>query len=125
MSYLKKAQDFQAMQGQGQSMECFEKYYAENCRVIEVPTGEVREGKAAQRKAIQEWFGTVEEMHGGGVKSITADEENATTCCEVWFDVTFKGAGRMKMEEVGIQKWEGDQIVEERFYYHMPSAPQE
>ena len=120
MSYLQKAQEFQAMQGQGQTMEAFEKYYADNCTIIEVPTGERREGKDAQRKAIIDWFESVEEMHGGGVNSITANEEDATTCCEVWFDITFKGAGRMKMQEVGVQKWEGDQIVEERFYYNMP-----
>lgn len=122
MTYLEKAKDLQntQMQGPEKTMEVFEKYYAENCKVIEVPTGEIREGKAAQRKAIQEWFGTVEDMHGGGIKSITANEAEGVTSCETWFDVTFKGAGRMKMEEVGIQKWEGDQIVEERFYYHMP-----
>ena len=120
MTYLERAKDFQAMQAQGQTMEAFEKYYAENCTVIEMPTGERREGKDAQRKAIQEWFGNVEEMHGGGVKAITSNEEECTTCIENWFDVTFKQGGRMKMEEVGVQKWEGDQIVEERFYYNMP-----
>ena len=120
MTYLERAKDFQGMQGQGQTMEAFEKYYADNCTVIEMPTGERREGKDAQRKAIQDWFGSVEEMHGGGVKSITANEEDCTTCIEVWFDVSFKGQGRMKMEEVGVQKWQGDQIVEERFYYNMP-----
>jgi ketosteroid isomerase-like protein len=120
MSYLKKAKEFQNMQMQGQTMEAFEKYYADNCKIIEMPSGEIREGKKAQRKAIQDWFGMVEEIHGGGVNSITANEEDGVTCCETWTDVTFKGAGRTKMKEVGIQKWEGDQIVEERFYYHMP-----
>ena len=60
-----------------------------------------------------------------GTKSITANEEDATTCCEVWFDITFKEGGRMKMEEVGVQKWRGDQIIEERFYYNMPEPPKE
>lgn len=121
MSYLEKAREFQAMQSQGQTMEAFEKYYAEDCKIVEMPTGEVRQGKDAQRKAIIGWFDTVEEAHGGGVNAITANEEQGTTCCEVWFDITFKGAGRMKMEEVAVQQWKGDQIVEERFYYNMPS----
>ncbi len=120
MTYLQKAKDFQNMQQQGQSMEAFEKYYAEDCTVTEVPTGEVRSGKEAQRKAINDWFGMVEEFHGSGLKSISANEEDATTSCEVWFDITFKGGHRTKMEEVGIQKWRGDQIVEERFYYNAP-----
>ena len=121
MSYLQKARDFQEMQAQGQTMEAFEKYYADDCKIIEMPTGETRQGKDAQRKAIIDWFESVEEVHGGGTNAITANEDDATTCCEVWFDISFKGAGRMKMEEVAVQQWKGDQIVEERFYYNMPS----
>ncbi len=120
MSYLEKAKHFQQLQGEGKTWEAFEQYYAEDCKVIEMPTGVVREGKEAQRAAIKEWFGMVEEMHGGGVKSITANEEDGTTCCETWFDITFKGGGRTKMEEVGVQKWRDGQIVEERFYYNAP-----
>ncbi len=125
MSYLKKAQDFQQMQGQGQTMEAFEKYYAEDCRVIEMPTGEIREGKAAQRTAINEWFAMVKEFHGGGVTSITSNEEDGITCCESWFDITFQDGNRRKMQEVGVQKWRGDQIIEEKFYYHMPAMPEQ
>lgn len=125
MSYLEKAKHFQQLQGEGKTWEAFEQYYADDCTIIEVPTGEVRNGKEAQREAINKWFETVEEMHGGGVKSISANEEDGTTSCEVWFDLTFKGGHRMKMEEVGIQKWRGDQIVEERFYYHLPAQSEE
>ncbi|HBH25470.1 MAG TPA: nuclear transport factor 2 family protein [Cytophagales bacterium] len=120
MTYFERARDFQAMQDNNQVMEAFEKYYADNCIITEMPTREKREGKDAQRKAIEEWFELVEELHDSGVRSITADEENAITCCEVWYDATYKGMGRSKMEEVAIQKWEGDKIIEERFYYHSP-----
>lgn len=120
MSYLKQAQDFQNMMNEQGSMEAFEKYYAENCTVIEMPTGVKRVGKDAQRQAIIEWFGTVEEMHGGGVNSITSDEENGITTIESWFEMTMKGGHRVKMQEVGIQKWQGEQIVEEKFYYNAP-----
>lgn len=120
MSYLAKAKHFQQLQGEGKTWEAFEKYYADDCTIIEMPTGEVRKGKEAQREAMNKWFGMVEEMHGSGVKSIAANEEDATTCCETWFDITFKGGHRTKMEEVGVQKWRGDQIVEERFYYNAP-----
>jgi len=125
MTYLERAKDFQNMQAQGQTMECFEKYYAEDCKVHEIPTGEVREGKEAQRKAIQEWFGMVQEFHQGGCDSITANEETATTTTETWFDVTFKGGPRTMMREVGVQKWRGDQIVEEKFYYNAPPRPEQ
>ena len=31
-----------------------------------------------------------------------------------------QGWGRMKMGQVFVKKWEGDQIVYERFYYNIP-----
>ncbi len=120
MSYLKQAQDFQNMMNEEGSMAAFEKYYAENCTVTEMPTGVTRNGKDAQRQAIQEWFSTVEEMHGGGVNSITSDEQNGITTIESWFEMTVKGGHKVRMEEVGIQKWEGNQIVSEKFYYNAP-----
>ena len=122
MSYLEKAQDLQAKLGQGQGMEAFEQYYAENCVIVEKPTGETRNGKEAQRQAIQQWYGMVKEMHGGGVNSITSDEANGVTVAETWMDVTFQDGRRMKMEECAVQRWEGDQIVHEAFYYSMPGG---
>lgn len=118
MTNLERAQDLAALSGQGQTMEAFEKYYHENCVIKEMPSGEVREGKEAQRKAIQEWFGSVEELHGGGVGAITGAGDH--TCTESWYDLTVKGGGRMKMEEVAVQRWQDGQIIEEKFYYHMP-----
>ncbi len=120
MSYLKQAQDFQNMMNEQGTMEAFEKYYADDCVIIEMPTGETRKGKDAQRQAIIQWFGTVEEMHDGGVNSITSDEQNGITTIESWFDMTMKGGHRVKMEEVGVQKWRDGQIVEEKFYYNRP-----
>lgn len=121
MTYLEKAQAFQSMLQEKGSFETFERYYAENCEVTEVPTGEVRKGKSAQREAIKEWFAGVDQFNGAGVNSITSNEETATTMIESWMDITFKNGHRAKMNEVGVQKWEGDQIVSEKFYYNLPS----
>ena len=33
------------------------------------------------------------------------------------FEFTFKGGGRMRMEEIAWQRWEGDRIAEEQFFY--------
>ena len=38
---------------------------------------------------------------------------------ESWMDVTLKDGKRNMMEEVAVQKWKGDQIIHERFYYNM------
>lgn len=120
MSYLEKAQKLCAMMGEGKTMEAFEELYHENVVVTEMPTGEKREGKEAQRKAIQQWYGMVKEAHGGGVDSIASNEEAGITTVESWMDITFQEGGRMKMSEVAVQKWQDGQIIDEKFYYNMP-----
>lgn len=117
MSLLEKAQDLQNLIGEGKSIEGFEKHYHENVTVVE-PTGEPRKGKAAQRAAIQQWFGMVQEFHAGGCTSVSSNEEAGVTTAETWMDVTFQGGKRVKMEEVAVQKWEDGQIIHERFYYN-------
>ncbi len=119
MSYLEKEQNLHAMMGQGQMMEAFEKYYADNVVMVEA-TGDVFEGKDANRKRGQEFMASIQAMHGGGVGAISSNEAEGITMSESWIDATFEGRGRMKMEEVSVKKWEGDQIVHERFYYNMP-----
>jgi len=121
MTYLQKAKSMQEMMASQGTMEAFEKYYGEGCIITEMPTGERRIGKDAQRSAIQQWFADVEKYHGGGVEAVTSDEATGVTMVESWFDVTFKKAGRLTMREVAIQRWEGDHIVDEKFYYNLPS----
>ncbi|RMG54602.1 MAG: nuclear transport factor 2 family protein [Bacteroidetes bacterium] len=120
MSYLQNIRDMYRMIDEGKVFEALEQYYADEVVVVdgmELP----RQGKAAQRQALQEWFGGIAEMHGGGTTGITANEETATTMVESWTEITMKNGDRIKMEEVGVQKWQGDKIVHERFYYSIPS----
>ncbi len=122
MSVLENAQNLQGMMAEGKVMEAFEQYYDDNVQVYEMPTGEHRNGKAEQRKAIEGWFAMVKEHHGGGLKSIAANEETGVTTAETWTDFTPHEGGRMKMEEVAVQQWKNGKIVEERFYYNMPGV---
>jgi ketosteroid isomerase-like protein len=121
MSCLENARQLQQMMGQGQTMEAFEKFYHEDVTVTEVATGEVRKGKEAQRQAIQQWFGMVKEFYDGGVHSICSDEENQITTAESWMDVEFQDGNRVKMSEVAVQRCQDGQIIDEKFYYHMPN----
>lgn len=109
------------MIGEGKSMEALEKFYHDKVIVIDGKEAP-RNGKDAQKKAVQQWYGMIKEMHGGGVGAITSDEENGVTMVESWVDITFQDGNRIKMEEVGVQKWLGDQIINERFYYTMPDG---
>ena len=118
MSYYDKAKDIYEMSAQGKMMEAFEKYYHNDIVMVEA-TGESRKGKDANRKFEKEFMGMIKEFHGAGVTAITANEKEATTMVESWMDVTLADGKRNKMEEVAVQKWKGDQIIHERFYYNV------
>lgn len=117
MSYLNKVSDLYNMINTGQLLEAFEKYYAEDVEMVEA-TGATRLGKDINREYEKKFIGMVKEIHGGGVPGITANEETGVTMVESWMDVTFADGNRVKMEQVAVQRWKGDQIVYERFYYN-------
>ena len=119
MSYKQKAQDLYHMIGQGQLLDAFDKYYHNDVEMQE-NFDPPRKGKAENRKFEEQWLSNIQEMHGGGVTNITSDEEKGVTMVETWVDSTFKDGNRVKMSEICVQKWEGDQIIKEQFYYNMP-----
>ena len=115
MSYLEKAQDIYSMLGQGQLLDAFDKYYADNVVMTE-PRG-TREGKQVCRDYEIAFLNNIQEFHDLQVYNIGSDEGKGTTFVESMMEVTFKDGNRVQMEQVAVQKWEGDQIVHERFYY--------
>lgn len=117
MKHLEQVQEMYNMINQGQALEAFEKFYSEDVVMIEA-TGQVREGKETNRQFEQEFFASIQEFHGSGVESVSANEENGTTAVECWMEVTFKDGNRVKMEQVAVQKWQNGQIVKEKFYYN-------
>ena len=122
MTYLERAQDLYDKMQSGQVMEAFEAYYHEDVVVVE-PTGEERQGKEAQRKAIREWMDAVEEMHGGATEFVTSNEDDAVTMVQSFTDVTMNGQ-RTPFREIAVQQWDGDQIIREEFFYYVPEEMQ-
>jgi ketosteroid isomerase-like protein len=117
MSYYDKAKNVYDMMAQGKLLEAFDKYYHKDVVMVEA-TGETRKGKEANRKFQTEFLGMVKDIHGSGVTAITSNEKDGVTMVESWMDITFKDGKRNKMEEVAVQKWQGDHIINERFYYN-------
>ncbi len=118
MSYLENAQKLMEMLGQNKGLEAIDQFYADDVTIIEA-NGDTFKGKEKQKERFQEWQGSLEAMHDGGVYAITSNEEAGVTMIESWVDVTFKGApGPMKFEEVAVQNWNDGKIVKERFYYN-------
>lgn len=125
MNCKEKARDLYEMMDQGKIFEALDKYYANDCQIVEMPTGEVRNGKEAQRKAIQEWFEMIKENHEGSTGFITSDEDAKVSMVQSSTDVTMHHGGRMKMEEIAVQHWNDDGMIKrEEFYYQMGPPPQ-
>lgn len=118
MSYIEKEQELQSMVAQNQMIEAFDKFYSEDVVMEEPMTGKT-EGKKANRAREEQWVSGMAEMHGAGIKGITSNKAEGITMTESWIDASFKDGSRMNMEEVSVKRWEGDQIVHERFYYNM------
>lgn len=121
MSYKTQAKKLYQMIGEGKLMDAFEHFYHDQV-IMQENNNEPRRGKEVNRKHELDWLNKVKEVHDAGVSSITSDEENGITSVECWMDVEFKDGKRIKMDEVAVQQWDGDQIVNERFYYNPPMA---
>lgn len=98
----------------GDILGAFEKYYAEDI-VMQENANEPRHGKAANRKHEEEFVNSVEEFHGAKVLSEAVNGDVSFT--EWMMDVTFKGGGRTKLQQVAVRRWKDGQVVGERFYY--------
>ena len=100
---------------QGQAMDAFEQYYADDV-VMQENTDEPLRGKDANRKREEEFFGSVEELHGAKLLGSAAADGKAFSEWE--WDVTFKGVGRITMTQVAAREWKDGRVTYERFYYN-------
>jgi ketosteroid isomerase-like protein len=115
MNYEEKARDIYEQLQQGKLLDAFDQYYGEDVVMTE-PRG-TRKGKAECRAYEEQFLEGIEEFHSLEIVNLASDEQNAVTFVESSMDVTFKGGQRTKMEQVAVQRWEGNHIVHERFYY--------
>ena len=99
----------------GKIMEAFEKYYADDV-VMQENSEEPRKGKAANRKAEEEFMASVEAFNGASVKASAVNGD--VTFSEWEMDITFKGGHRVKMNQVAVRKWKNGKIAHERFFYN-------
>jgi ketosteroid isomerase-like protein len=99
----------------GKIMDAFEKYYADDV-VMQENSEDPRVGKAANRKAEEEFMASVEAFHGASVK---ASAVNGDVSFSEWeMDIRFKGGKRAKFNQVAVRHWKNGQIVNERFFYN-------
>lgn len=105
---------------EGKFDQAYDELFAGDAENIEMPAmadgplGNARGLHAIRRKG-KDWEEGVEEMHGGSVgEPIVAGNWFALP---MTMDVTFKGRGRMAMEELCVYQVRDGKIVREQFFY--------
>ncbi len=116
MNYKEKAKDIYDQLQQGKLLDAFDQYYGKDIVMTE-PRG-TRKGKAECREYEEQFLDSIEEFHSLEIVNLASNEEEGVTFIESVMDVTFKGGQRAKMEQVAVQRWKGNHIVHERFYYN-------
>ena len=98
--------------------EAQEELFSDDAQSIEPPGSqglETVKGLEAIKKKGEDFNNSVEEMHGGYVSEpLVAGRYIAVA---MGMDVTMKGAGRMKMDEIALYEVKDGKIVKEQFFY--------
>ena len=72
-------------------------------------------GKAAIKKKGEDFNAMIEEVHGGWVSDLLVGGNYIT--CAMGMDLTTKGQGRMKMDEVCVYEVKDGKVVKGQFFY--------
>ena len=98
--------------------EAQDELFSDDAQSIEPPGSqgmETVQGIDAIKKKGEDFNNSVEEMHGGYVSEpLVAGRYIAVA---MGMDVTMKGAGRMKMDEIALYEVKDGKIVKEQFFY--------
>lgn len=117
MTTQEVANRFSELAQQGNFEQILKELFADHAKSIEPEAGPF-ETVAGLDQIIakgNKFHETVEEMHGGYTSGILVAGNYFT--CTMGMDVTLKGAGRVKLDEVAVYKVEEGKIVSEQFFY--------
>ena len=114
MNIKEKIEDLIKLMLSGKQMDAFEKYYHEDV-VMQENSNPPMVGKSANSEREIQGMQMIETFHGAQVHAVTVGDN--VTMVEWEMDITYKGAPRMKMCQVAVQRWADGQIINERFYY--------
>ncbi|WP_108867146.1 nuclear transport factor 2 family protein [Aquimarina aquimarini] len=106
---------------QGENMQVLSELYDKNIVSKEMPgsPNEHVSGIDAVTKKSEDWFATVEEFHGSEISEPVVAENHFS--CTMKMDCTFKGQGRMQIEEVCVYEVNNGKITQEQFFYSLPN----
>ena len=118
MTTQEVANRFHELAQTGQWDKIQDELFAENAVSIEPPHAQGLqsvEGIAAIRQKGKQFGEMVEEMHGG--YSTTPLVGGRFFSVAMGMDVTYKGMGRQKMDEIAVYEVKDGKIVKEQFFY--------
>ncbi len=104
---------------EGKNFQAIEELYADNIVSIE-PDGSqapYTEGLDNVKAKEAGFFESVEEMHSSSVSDPIVSGDHFS--CSMEMDLTFKGMGRMQMNEVAVYEVKDGKIVKENFFFNM------
>jgi ketosteroid isomerase-like protein len=118
MTTAEVAARFNQLSKEGKWDQIQEELFAENAVSIEPPNSpgmQSVEGLAAIKQKGKMFNEMVEEMHGGySTDPVVAGNHFSVG---MGMDVTMKGQGRMKMDEIALYEVKDGKIVKEQFFY--------
>ena len=103
---------------QGNWAAAQDEFFSENAESVEPPKAQGLQsvkGLDAIRKKGQQFTEMVEEMHGGYVSDPIVAGNHISFA--MGMDVTYKGMGRQKMDEIAVYEVQDGKIVKEQFFY--------
>jgi hypothetical protein len=112
------ADRFHALAQKGEWNKIYEELFSPDIESIE-PANAVGlptvKGMPEILKKGKAWEATIETMHGGYTNA--PQVAGNFFVCTMGFDGTFKGRGRMQMDEVALYEVKNGKIVKEQFFY--------
>ena len=118
MTTRKVADRFNELSKQGNWEQIQEELFSDDAESIEPPHSQglkTAKGKNALKQKGEMFNSMVEEMHGGySSDPLVAGNHFAVA---MGIDVTMKGQGRSKMDEIAVYEVRDGKIVKEQFFY--------
>jgi len=105
-----------ALMNEGKILEAFETFYADTVTMqenSEPPT----EGKATNLEREKRFLASVKEWNWTKWHTVVVDEAQGVAVLEYAFQFVNTEGQTVTYEQASVQRWEGGQIVRERFYH--------
>ena len=102
----------------GEYETCYQELYSPEIVSIEpehAPGPSIVHGLEGIAEKGKKWKEMTEEFHGSSVGDPIVSGNHFS--CAMMVDVTFKGQGRMKMEEICVYTVKDGKVVSEQFFY--------